>query len=80
MGDIFVLAEHRQGELRDISLEMLTKASELAPKMGGETVAVLIGSGVDSFAEKLAGYCEKVLYIDDPFLPIITLRNTRGFL
>ncbi len=65
MGDIFVLAEHRQGELRDISLEMLTKASELAPKMGGETVAVLIGSGVDSFAEKLAGYCEKVLYIDD---------------
>ncbi|MGI6317231.1 MAG: electron transfer flavoprotein subunit alpha/FixB family protein [Firmicutes bacterium] len=66
MGDIFVLAEHRQGELRDISLEMLTKASELAPKMGGEAVAVLIGSGVDSFAEKLAGYSDKVLYIDDP--------------
>jgi hypothetical protein len=66
MGDIFVLAEHRQGELRDITLEMLTKAQELAPKLGGKTVAVLLGSGVDSFAEKLTGYCDQVLYVDDP--------------
>lgn len=66
MGDVFVLAEHRQGVLRDVTLEMLTKASEVAEKLGGGTVAVLIGSGVDSFAEKLAGYSDKVLYVDDP--------------
>ncbi|NMB41253.1 MAG: electron transfer flavoprotein subunit alpha/FixB family protein [Firmicutes bacterium] len=66
MGDVFVLAEHRQGELRDITLEMLTKASGIAEELGGETVAVLIGSGVDSFAEKIAGYSDKVLYVDDP--------------
>ena len=62
MGDVFVLMEHRQGTLRDVSLEMLTKASEVAGQLGGETVAVLIGSGVDSFAEKVAGYSDKVLY------------------
>ena len=66
MGDVFVLAEHRQGELREVSLEMLTKASGLAEKLGGATVAVLLGSGIDSFAEKLAGYSDKVLYVDDP--------------
>lgn len=66
MGAIYVLAEHRQGVLRDITLEMLTKASELSEKMGGEIVTVLIGSSVDSFTEKLAGYSDKVLYVDDP--------------
>lgn len=66
MGDVFVLAEHRQGELRDITLEMLTVANEVADKLGGNVVAVLLGSGVDSFAEKVAGYSDKVLYVDDP--------------
>ncbi|MGI6308834.1 MAG: electron transfer flavoprotein subunit alpha/FixB family protein [Dethiobacteria bacterium] len=66
MGDVYVLAEHRQGELREVTLEMLTKASEVAEKLGGTTVAVLLGSGVDSFAEKLVGYSDKVLYVDDP--------------
>lgn len=66
MGDIFVLAEHRQGELREVTQEMLTKAAELAAELGGSAVAVLLGSGVDSFAETLAGYSDKVLYIDDP--------------
>ncbi len=66
MSDVFVLAEHRQGELRDITLEMLTLANGVAEKLGGNTVAVLLGSGVDSFAEKVSGYSDKVLYIDDP--------------
>ncbi len=65
MSDIFVLVEHRQGELRDITLEMLTKASQLAEKTGGETVAILLGSGVDDFAEKLKGYSDKVFYMED---------------
>ena len=29
MSDIFVLAEHRQGELREVTLEMLTMAGQL---------------------------------------------------
>ncbi len=30
MGEVFVVVEHRLGEIRDISLEMLWKAGELA--------------------------------------------------
>jgi electron transfer flavoprotein alpha subunit len=62
MGDIFVLAEHREGELREVTLEMLT----LAGQLGGNVVCVLLGSGVDDYASKVAGYSDKVIYIDDP--------------
>jgi len=62
MGDIYVLAEHRQGELREVTLELLT----LAGQLGGNVVAVLLGSGVDDFATKLAGYADKVMVVDDP--------------
>ena len=61
MKDIFVLAEHRRGELREISMEMLTGAA----KLGGTVIAVLLGKDVDEFADKLAGYADKVLYIND---------------
>jgi electron transfer flavoprotein alpha subunit len=66
MGNILVLAEHRQGVLREISFEMLTVASQVAKEKGGEVIALLLGSGVDAFAEKLAGYSDKVICIDDP--------------
>lgn len=61
MKDIFVLLEHRRGEMRDISIEMLSGAG----KLGGTVVAVLLGKDVDAFAEKAAGYADKVLYVND---------------
>jgi electron transfer flavoprotein alpha subunit len=45
---------------------MLTKASQVAGQNGGEVVALLLGSGVDALADKLAGYSDKVLYVDNP--------------
>ena len=62
MGDILVLAEHRQGELREVTLELLT----LAGQLGGNVTAVLLGSGVDDFAGKVAGFADKVMVVDDP--------------
>ncbi len=67
MSDIFVLAEHRQGELREVTLEMLT----LAGQLGGNVVAVLLGSGVDDFASKIAGFADKVMVVDDPMFASI---------
>ncbi len=61
MKDIFVLCEHRQGVLRDVTIEMLSGAGAL----GGKVVAVLFGQGVDEFASKVAGYADKVLVVDD---------------
>ena len=67
-GPVFVLAEHRDGELRDVTFEMLTKGHELAEGLGVDLVAVLLGHGVDGMAEELTKWANKVLYVDDPLL------------
>ncbi len=66
MGKILVLAEHRQGVLRDISYEMMAIAPKLAEEMGAELETLLIGSGMDEMAKELSGYGAKVNVIDDP--------------
>jgi electron transfer flavoprotein alpha subunit len=65
MGDVFVLAEHRQGELREVTLEMLGKGRELAEQMGGSLKAVLLGYGVDVFAGELANQAHEILVVED---------------
>ncbi len=64
--DIFVLAEHFNGKLADISFEMTGKAKQLAPAWGGNAVALVLGSGVRSLAESIGADC--VIYVDDPAL------------
>ncbi len=66
MGKILVLAEHRQGALRDISYEMMAVAPKLAEQMGGEVTVLLIGSGMDDLAAKMVAFGVNVLVIDDP--------------
>ncbi|HSW36601.1 MAG TPA: electron transfer flavoprotein subunit alpha/FixB family protein [Candidatus Limnocylindrales bacterium] len=68
MSNILVLAEHRQGVIRDITFEMLAIAPGLAKDMGGEAVVLLLGAGMDEMARKIAAYGTKVLVIDDPLL------------
>ena len=68
VGPIFVLAEHRAGELRDITFEMLTKGHELAEGLGTELVAILLGHEVDGMAQELAKWANRVLYVSDPLL------------
>ena len=65
MGDVFVLAEHRRGELREVTLEMLGKGRELAGQLGGSLKAVLLGQGVDAFAGELANQAHEVLVVED---------------
>ncbi|MBS7647312.1 MAG: electron transfer flavoprotein subunit alpha/FixB family protein [Candidatus Bathyarchaeia archaeon] len=65
MAEIFVLAEHRQGALRDITFEMLTKAREIAEKTNANLTAVLLGKNVKEHAKTLAEYAKNVLLIED---------------
>ena len=68
MVEIFVLAEHRQGQIRDITYEMLTKAHEIAGKTNAETTAIILGKDVKDKAAALAEYAQKVIAIQDPKL------------
>jgi electron transfer flavoprotein alpha subunit len=64
MNEILVLAEHRDGELRDITFEMLGKAASLAAGSGTTVTALLLGAGVGEMAAKLTAYADEVLTVD----------------
>src|SRR5512136_1840394 len=68
MGEIFVLIEHRQGKIRDITYEMLQAGETLASQRSGSATAILLGHNVKNFAEELALRTAKVLVIEDPQL------------
>lgn len=65
MTEIFVLAEHRQGQIRDITFEMLAKGRELAEKADSDLTAVLLGKEVKEQAATLSQYAQKVLLVED---------------
>lgn len=64
MNEILVLAEHRGGELRDVTFEMLGKAGALAGASGGTVTALLLGAGVGDMASGLTSYADEVLVVD----------------
>jgi electron transfer flavoprotein alpha subunit len=65
MGEIFVVAEHRQGEVRDITYEMLFKANELCRKHSHHLTAVLIGGKGMPFVDRIAEKADRVILIED---------------
>ncbi len=65
--DVFVIAEHLEGKLSEVTFEMLGKARAIAPALGGRVVAVLPGQDVTALAEQL-GAADQVLYIEDAAL------------
>jgi len=65
MGDLFVLAEHRQGELREITWEMLAEGGRLAEKMGAKVFALLLGHDLSPLVEQLKGWADGVLVVED---------------
>jgi len=65
MTEILVLAEHRQGKIRDITFEMLTKGKELAEKTRADLTAVLLGKKVKEHAKTLSEYAKKILLVED---------------
>jgi electron transfer flavoprotein alpha subunit len=65
MGEILVLAEHREGELREISLQMLNKASELCRIYSHDLSVVLIGSGMEGLIKILAERAKRIIVYND---------------
>ena len=62
--DILVITEHMDGKFSDVSFEMVGKAKELANAWGGQSAAVVVGSGVaaDVFAS------DSTIHVDDAAL------------
>jgi electron transfer flavoprotein alpha subunit len=65
MKEIIVIAEHRRGELRDVTWEMLSKGRQLAESMGADIEVALLGKGVNQLAEALKPKAKRVFLIED---------------
>lgn len=63
--DILLFAEHENGSPRRISLEMGSKAAELAPQLGGCVRAVAVGAGASVTAGGLGEYGVDILHAAD---------------
>jgi len=68
MAEIFVLVEHRQGKIRDITYEMLEVGENIASQQGISSTAVLLGHNVKNVAEELAIRVSRVLVVEDQSL------------
>ncbi len=68
MKKIFALVEHRKGEIRDVTYELLTKGRDLASKLEGELTALLLGNNTAQFAEKLKPCAHHILSVDHEVL------------
>ena len=60
---VWVFAEQTDGELADVSLELLHKAQVLAEKMRSEVSAVLLGHGVEQLSETLIAHGADNVYL-----------------
>jgi len=65
MSEIFILVEHRQGKIRDITYEMFGLGEILADQEGTSFTAVLLGHDMKNFAEDLSMRTSKVLVVED---------------
>lgn len=56
MTNVIAFIEHKNGQARRVSLEAVCAARELADKLGGEALAVVVGGEAAAIAEQLRAY------------------------
>ncbi len=67
---VWILAEHKQGQLDDVVPEVVSMGRQLADELKEEVETVVIGSKDDKLAKTLASYgADKVYFIESPLLP-----------
>ena len=68
MDEILVLVEHRKGQMRDITFEMLHLADGLSKDSGLKVTALCLGQQPQALSEGLRGACDRILVTDAPEL------------
>ena len=69
--EVWVFIEQEAGEIASVSLELLTKARELAGKLDGRVCALLLGHEIDGLAETVIHHgADVVLLADHPELAV----------
>jgi electron transfer flavoprotein alpha subunit len=65
MGNVLVVAEHINGQLRKVTLPTLTFAQQAAELTGGEVHLLVVGHNMGAVASELTGYQAAAIHIAD---------------
>lgn len=68
MANVLVVGEHQEGKIKKVTQELVTKATELAGKLGGQVEVVIVGHGIQNPAEIGAFGAKKIYVVDTPAL------------
>ncbi len=80
-GEVWVLAEHKEGKLKRVSFESLGQALTFAEKLNTECAVLLLGHEVESLASELFHYGAKKIYLlENPQLKNYTSDGYTGAL
>ncbi len=66
--DVFVFVESKEGTVRKVSLELLSKGKEIARRLASRLHAVVIGHQIKEMAESLKVYSDSVIVVDNELL------------
>ena len=80
MAEILVVAEHRNNELREITFQMLNKASDLCREYGHELSAVILGNNIEDLVNELKDRAKRIIVYNDPRLQNFNPDNYRDVL
>ncbi|MCF6461239.1 electron transfer flavoprotein subunit alpha [Clostridium sp. Cult3] len=70
---VWVFAEQREGNLLNVSIELIGEGRKIADELNAELTAILLGKDVDDLAEKLIKYgADNVLYGESELLQVYT--------
>ena len=61
--DVWILAEHHEGELEDITLELASAGTRIADKLDGSLCAIIFGEKIADMANSLASYDICKIYV-----------------
>ena len=77
MANILVFAEQRDGKFKKSAYEVIGAAKNIASQIGGQVVAIVVGSGVEGIAGGLAAYgADKIVVADNE---VLKLYSTTGY-
>lgn len=65
MGELFVVVEHRLGEVRDITYEMLFKAGRLCRENSHKLSAIILGGKDEPFLDDIAQKVDRAIVYED---------------
>ena len=63
--DILIIAEHRGGQIKKVTVEAIGVGKMMAGNLGGDVHVAILGNGVQALADKLQGYGVQVSLFED---------------